>query len=137
VSLASLIAAQRVSHGIPHAVACRALGVSQAWFYKWRHGDGSLRRKRRAALAALIAYLFGQHHGSYGSPRITADLRERGWRVSKNTVAKLMAEQHLVARPKRRRRGLTKADKSARKAPDELNGTSPRRSARMCAGVGI
>jgi transposase InsO family protein len=116
-----VIAAQRAEHGIPHAVACRALGVSPAWFYKWRRGDGSVRRKRRAALAALIAWLFAQHHGSYGSPRIWKDLRELGWRVSKNTVAALMAEQHLVARPKRkRRRGLTRADKSARKAPDAL-----------------
>ena len=65
--------------------------------------------KRRAALAALIRYLFDKHHGSYGSPRITADLQDLGWRVSKNTVAELMAEQQLVARPKRRRRSTTKA----------------------------
>jgi putative transposase len=120
VSLARLIAAQRTRYGIPYAVACRALGVSQAWFYKWRNGDVSLRRKRRAALAALIAYLFTKHHGSYGSPRITADLRDLGWRVSENTVAKLMAEQHLVARRRRKRRGLTKRSASARKAPDLL-----------------
>ena len=69
-------------------MSCRALGVSQAWFYKWRNGDRSPRRKRRAALAAPIGYLFGKHHGSYGSPRITADLRELGWRVSENTVAR-------------------------------------------------
>ncbi len=115
-----MIAAQRSKYGIPHTVACRALGVSQAWFYKWRRGDTSLRRTRRAALAVLIACLFTRHHGSYGSPRITADLRELGWRVSKNTVAKLMAEQGLVARRKRKHRSLTKADKSARKAPDAL-----------------
>jgi putative transposase len=120
VSLAALIATQRREHGVPHAVACRVLGVSQAWFYKWCHGDVSLRRKRRAALAALVGYLFAQHHGSYGSPRITADLRDLGWRVSKNTVARLMAEQGLVARRKRKRRSLTKADRSARKAPDML-----------------
>jgi transposase InsO family protein len=120
VSLAALIAAQRVEHGIPHAVSCRALGVSQAWLYKWRRGDGSLRRRRRAALAAVIAYLFTVHHGSYGSPRITADLREMGWRVSPNTVAKLMAEQGLAARRKGKRRGTTRPDKSARKAPDLL-----------------
>jgi putative transposase len=120
VSLAALIAAQRAEHGIPVAVACRALGVSQAWFHKWRNGDRSPRRKRRAALAATIAYLFAKHHDTYGSPRITADLRALGWRVSKNTVAALMAEQGLVARRTRRRRGTTKPDKSARKAPDRL-----------------
>jgi transposase InsO family protein len=44
-----------------------------------------------------------------------------GRRVSVNTVAAIMAEQHLVARPKRRRRALTQPDKSARKAPDLLH----------------
>jgi transposase InsO family protein len=134
-----VIAAQRAEHGIPHAVACRALDVSQAWFYKWRRGDVSVRRKRRAALAALIALLFARHHGSYGSPRIWKDLRELGRRVSKNTVAALMAEQHLVARKKRkRRRGLTRADKSARKAPDALQrdfAPPPRPDVRWCGDL--
>jgi transposase InsO family protein len=121
VSLAGFVAAQRTGHGIGHAVACRALGVSQAWFYKWRHGDVSKRRARRRDLAVAIAGLFAGHRGSYGSPRITADLREAGWRVSVNTVAAVMAELHLVARPKRRRRGLTKADAAAGKAPDLLS----------------
>jgi putative transposase len=118
VNLAGFVAAQRTTHGIPHAVACRALGVSQAWFYKWRHGDVSMRRARRRALAAAITKVFTAYRGTYGSPRITDELREAGWRVSVNTVAAVMAELHLVARPKRRRRGLTKADAAARKAPD-------------------
>ncbi len=118
MSLAALIAAQREQHGIPYATSCRALGVSQAWFYKWRHGDVSLRRKRRAALAAAIDYEFIRHKRRYGSPRITAELRDAGWKVSENTVAQLMREQHLVARLKRRRRSTTRRDAAARKAPD-------------------
>jgi transposase InsO family protein len=94
------------------------LGVSQAWFYKWRNGIRSARHRRRVALSSLVASLFAEHHGSYGSPRITADLRELGWRVSENTVAAVMAEQHLVARVKHTRRSTTRPDKSARKAPD-------------------
>ena len=117
--MAAFIAAQR-AQGIPYAVACRALGVSQSWFYKWRHGDTSLRRGRRQALTALVLALFRRHRGTYGSPRITDELREAGWKVSVNTIAAIMAEQHLVARPKRQRRGLTRTDKSARKAPDLL-----------------
>jgi putative transposase len=120
VRLAAVIAAQRADYGIPYAVSCHALDVSQAWFYKWRNGDGSPRRHRRKALAATIAWLFTKHRGTYGSPRIVVDLREMGWRVSVNTVAKLMAEQGLVARRTRRRRGTTKPDKSQRKAPDLL-----------------
>ena len=101
MSLAGFIAAQRAEHGIPYATSCHAVGVSQAWFYKWVHGDVSLRRARREALAAQIRYLFAKHKRRYGSPRITADLQALGWRVSKNTVAELMRELGLVARPKR------------------------------------
>lgn len=119
--MAGFIAAQRAQFGIPHATACRALGVSPAWLYKWLHGDGSLRRARRQALTTLVIALFHRHKGRYGSPRITDDLRAMGWKVSVNTVAQIMAEQHLVARPKRRRRNLTMPDKSARKAPDLVN----------------
>jgi putative transposase len=116
--MARFIDAQRAEHGIPHAVACRALGVSPGWFYKWRHGDVSLRRARRRALAALIAVLFARHHGTYGSPRITADLRDLGWRVSENTVAALMRQQHLVARRRKRRRGTTRPGRGRWQAPD-------------------
>jgi transposase InsO family protein len=116
--VAEFIAAQRAEHGVPHAVACRVLGVSQAWFYKWRHGDGSPRRARRWALSVLIAALFARHRGTYGAPRITADLAERGWRVSQNTVAAIMAEQRLRARAKRRRRGTTRPGKGRWRAPD-------------------
>jgi putative transposase len=119
VSLAGFIASQRAEHGVPQAVSCRALGVSQAWFYKWAHGDVSLRRRRRAAVAAQVGYLFIKHKRRYGSPRITAELRDQGWRVSENTVAALMRELGLVARG-RRRRGSTRPDATARKAPDLL-----------------
>jgi transposase-like protein len=97
-------AAQRGEHGIPHATACRALGVSPAWFYKWRDGDGSPRRARKEQLGIAIRQLFAARHGKYGSPRITDDLREAGWRVSEKTVAAIMREQRLVARPKKRRK---------------------------------
>jgi transposase InsO family protein len=121
VSEAVFITTQRVVFGIPYAVSCRALGRSQAWYYKWRDGGENARTARRRVLDALIRYLFGKHHGDYGSPRITDDLKAMGWKVSKNTVAKSMARQGLVARPKKRRRCTTRADKSARKAPDLLN----------------
>ena len=116
--MAEFIATQRAEFGVAHVVACRALGVSQAWFYKWCHGDGSPRRARRRVLAALIAALFAQHRGTYGAPRITADLTERGWRVSQNTVAALMVEQGLRARAKRHRRGTTRPGKGRWHAPD-------------------
>ena len=115
---AQFITAQRAQHRVPTAAACRALGVSPAWYYKWRDGDPSRRRARRAALAAQVARLFAAYHGRYGSPRITAELRAAGWRVSENTVAALMREQGLRARPPRRRRHTTRPGKGRWRAPD-------------------
>ncbi len=76
--MAGFIVAQRAAHAVPYATSCRALGVSPAWFYKWRHGDPSPQHARRAQLGIEVARLFAQHKGRYGSPRITADLRESG-----------------------------------------------------------
>ena len=123
--MARFIAAQRVEHGIPHAAACQALGVSQAWFYKWQHGDASPRRCRRRSLAAEVARLFAAHRGTYGAPRITADLREGGWRVSENTVAQLMREQRLAARATRRRKHTTRPGKGRWRAPDLIGRDFP------------
>ena len=116
--MADFIAAQGEQHGIPYATACRALQVSPAWFYKWRHGDPSPRHARRIGLAAEVARLFAKHHGKYGSPRITADLRAAGWRVSENTVAALMAELGLAARRPKKRRQTTRQGGGRWRAPD-------------------
>jgi hypothetical protein len=76
--VAVLIAAQRAQHCIPHALSCRALGVSQSWFYKWKTGGPGPRVQRRDRLKAEVARLFAEHEGKYGSPRITADLADDG-----------------------------------------------------------
>ena len=118
MSVAGVIVAEGAQYQVPHATACRALGVSQAWFYKWRHGDTSTRRARREQLSIEIGRLFAAHRGRYSSPRITADLKDEGWRVSVNTVAQIMAEQGLRARPKPRRRGSTRPARGRWRAPD-------------------
>jgi putative transposase len=116
--VAAFIASQRVGYGIPAAVACRALGVSRSWFYRWKPGVLSPRAARRQRLKAEVARLFALHEGKYGSPRVTADLRDAGWRVSENTIAALMREQGLAARRKKRRRSATRPGKGRWRAPD-------------------
>ena len=101
-----------------HAVACRALGVSRSWFYQ--HEDGVLppRAARQEQLRAEVRRLFAAHEGKYGSPRITADLRDAGWTVSKNTVAAVMRELGLAARRKKKRKATTRPGKGRWRAPD-------------------
>jgi len=118
--VACFIASQRDAHGIPQAVSCRALGVSQSWFYKWKAGELPPRAARRERLKAEIARLFKLREGKDGSPRITAALRDAGWRVSENTVAGLMREQGLAARRKSRRKATTRPGKGRWRAPDQV-----------------
>ena len=123
MSLAAFIADQRTSHDVPHAVACRALSVSESWYYKWRQRDrqSTPREQRRAELDAAVAEAFDAAHGLHGSPRIHADLRAVGWSVSEKSVAKSMARQGLVARGRKRRKNLTRPDKRAVSFPDLVN----------------
>jgi len=121
MSVASFIASQRTDHGVPHALSCRALAVSESWFYKWRHRPLTARQQRRADIDAKVRAAFDASNGDNGSPRVLQDLREAGERVSKKTVERSMARQGLVARPPRRGwRHTTRPDKRAIPAPDLL-----------------
>ena len=115
--MAALIAARRAD-GIPMRSVLPGSGGVPVLVLKWKDGRLPQRAQRRERLKAEIARLFARHEGKYGSPRITADLRDAGWRVSENTVAALMREQHLAARRKRRRRGTTRPGRGRWRAPD-------------------
>jgi putative transposase len=121
LSRAAFIAGQKTSHGVPYAVACRALGVSESWFFKWRDRPPTPAERRRAEVGAAVKAAFEASAGTYGSPRIHAALVAAGWRISEKTVAKSMARQHLAGRVKKRRKGLTRPDKRKQPFPDLLN----------------
>ncbi|MGQ4601646.1 IS3 family transposase [Nocardia sp. R6R-6] len=74
----------------------RLLDVSASGFYAWRKRRAASvstpRQQRRADLAVKILDVHADSDGTYGSPRITDELRERGETVSYKTVAKIMAE---------------------------------------------
>jgi putative transposase len=122
MTVASFVAAQRTEHGVPHALSCRVLGLSESWFYKWRDRPPTARQARRARLDAAVRASFddsGGTPGTYGSPRVREDLVEAGWSVSKKSVAASMVRQGLQGRcPKRKRRSLTRPDKGAAPIPD-------------------
>ena len=121
MTVSGFIAAQRTDHGVPHTVACRALDVSTSWFYKWHGRPPTARQQRRQRLRAEIGAIFCGSEGTYGSPRVWAELRDRGWVVTERTVAGLMAADGLAGRPKKRRKNLTRPDKRAVPFPDLLH----------------
>ena len=123
--MAALIAAQREAGRIPCAVACRALGVSRSWLYKHKGGTLPPRAARRERLKAEVRRLFELHEGKRGSPVITADLKDAGWAVSKNTVAGLMREMGLAARRKKKRKATTRPGRGRWRAPDQVKRDFP------------
>jgi putative transposase len=118
VSVARFVADQRTMHRVPHTLTCAVLGISVPWFHKWIGREPTHRQRRRAALDARVRECFEASGRTYGSPRIHADLLEAGETVSVNTVAGSMRCQGLAGRPPKRRRELTRQDRTAPKFPD-------------------
>jgi transposase InsO family protein len=83
-------------------------------------GELSPRAARRERLKAETARLFAERGGRDGSPRVTATLRDVGWRVSENTVAGVMREQGLTARRNKRRKATTRPGRGRWRAPDRV-----------------
>ncbi|GHH66591.1 hypothetical protein GCM10017673_12370 [Streptosporangium violaceochromogenes] len=54
MSVAAFISSQKTEYGISHVISCRALGVSQSWFYKWKARAPTPRERRRADLGRLL-----------------------------------------------------------------------------------
>jgi putative transposase len=120
VTVAAFISSQRAEFEVPVTLACRALGVSASWFYKWRDRPPTARADRQAELVEAVWESFRASGRVYGSPRVWLDLIEAGWRVSVNTVAAVMAEHGWAGRKAPRRRSLTRQGRRPA-APDLVN----------------
>ena len=86
----------------PVTAMCRVLGVSTSGYYDWLKAPESTRSKEDAALATKISSAHERSRGRYGSPRVHAELRAKGIRVSRKRVARIMRTEGLAARRKRR-----------------------------------
>jgi transposase InsO family protein len=81
---------------------CRVLEVSRSGYHDWLAKPVAERERRDADLAIKARAVFTEHQGRYGSPRVCEELRARGETVSEKRVARVMHENGLVARPKKR-----------------------------------
>ncbi|MER5928259.1 IS3 family transposase [Streptomyces mirabilis] len=99
---------------------CRILGIARSSFYHWRR-TAPLRAARQAADARLAARIRAIHRasdGTYGVPRITAELREDGEVVNHKRVARVMQAIGLAGLRLRRKHRTTIPDPAAAKVPD-------------------
>jgi transposase InsO family protein len=86
---------------------CQLWEVAPSGYYRWRQHRPGPRQREDAALAAQIASAHEGSRGTYGAPRIVAELREAGTRTSKRRCTRLMRAQGLCGRKKHRRHPRT------------------------------
>lgn len=105
----------------PVAALCEQLGVSRSGYYAWAKRPESERDKSDRALSVEVAAVHQESRSRYGSPRVHAELRSRGRRVARKRVARLMRQQGLRARPRRRFVRTTDSAHSHPVAPNTLD----------------
>jgi putative transposase len=102
----------------PTATMARVLGVSPSGYYAWRTRPTSARTQADAELLARIRTVHQRSRGTYGAPRIHAELRAEGTRVGRKRVARLMRVAGLVGVSRRKWPTTTIRTPAARPAPD-------------------
>ena len=107
--------------GYSIAELCAALRVTRSGYHAWSRRAPSRRAQGDAELLALIRQARAASHETYGSPRVTRWVRERGRRCGRRRIARLMRGAGLSARPRRRFRvSLTDSDHDLPIAPNRL-----------------
>jgi putative transposase len=101
------IAAEKAA--FPVRLLCRTLQVSRAGFYAWQARPPAPRTRADERLGLEIAAIHAESRQRYGSPRIHAELADRGRRRSRKRVARLMRRHGLAARRRRRFRVTTQS----------------------------
>ena len=94
------IAAEKALY--PVRLLCELLDVSRSGYYAWVVRPVSPKTSSDAYLVLEIKAAMTRGRGAYGSPRVHRELQARGMRVSKKRIERLMRENSLVARQKRR-----------------------------------
>ena len=109
---AEKVAGRSVNH------ACGLLEVSRAAYYQRRNGEASMREVTDAELTKKITAVHEESKGTYGSPRVHRELRDRGFSCGKRRVTRLMRIAGLEGRCKKRWRKTTVVDPDAERALD-------------------
>jgi transposase InsO family protein len=101
---------------------CRILAVSRSGFYRWLAGADARAGRAQAdvELAEHINRIHQESDGTYGVPRVTAELKEAGRRVNHKRVERVMRKFHIVGLHLRKKVRTTVPEPSATPVPDLL-----------------
>jgi putative transposase len=112
---------EQQSGSYPVQALCAALQVSDSGFAAWQRGEGPQKWLSDSALLKLIREIHDETKAAYGSPRIYQELKGHGIPVSKGRVERLMRENGLRGRHKRRFKATTDSKHSLPVAPNLLD----------------
>jgi putative transposase len=102
----------------PIATMARVLGVSTAGYYAWQSRPPSARCIADDALLKQVRTIHAVSRGTYGAPRVHAELRAEGRAVGTKRIARLMRAAGIVGVSRRRGVVTTQRDRAVRPAPD-------------------
>ena len=97
---------------------CKLLAVSTSGFYAWLKRTPSARSVTDAILTEVISEIHAWSRGTYGVPRMSKELRARGYDIGKRRIERLMREAELQGVSRRKKTFTTVRDSDARPAPD-------------------
>ncbi len=106
------ICIDRRRYQYPVSMMCRLLKVSKSGYYAWRVRPESLRAKTDRQLTRVIRRLHAQSKCVYGSPKMSAELQDEGYRCGRHKAARLMRLAGLRGCPQRRFKVTTQRDPS-------------------------
>jgi len=101
---------------------CRALNISRSAYYGWKRRPMSIRKKRDNELMDHIRKAYALGRKTYGSPRVTRELKSQGIVCGKNRVARLMRTEGIQAKMKRRYKVTTHSRHTRPIVPNLLTG---------------
>ena len=99
---------------------CNVLEVSENGYYNWLKRGKSQRKRDDEQLVSRIEDAYQENRGVYGSPRIHAELKAKGVKCGRKRIARLMREQNISARRKRRQAKKTDSNHNSSIAPNLL-----------------
>ena len=100
---------------------CKVLGVSSSGYFAWKERPASLRQRDDMVLLAHVRAAFAVSNRTYGSPRMVHELRDNGLAIGRRRVARLMRENGMKARQKRRFKRTTDSLHAFPVAPNLLD----------------